>query len=85
MDFKSLLSGAKSPSGEYYWALVIEPGWVQAGIWYIGPTAANVIGVGPGAAWETEEELLGATDAALSSSIAKIILMPLKKSTILGT
>ena len=71
MNIKEFFTNKESPP-ELFWSLIIEPGWVQAGIWYIGPTAANVIGVGPGAAWETEEELLGATDAALSSSIAKL-------------
>ena len=49
---------------ELYWSLVLEPGWVQAGIWYIGTDKAEVISIGPAASWETEEELLGAADAA---------------------
>ena len=69
MDFKSLLSGAKSPSGEYYWALVIEPGWVQAGIWEIEAEKAKVASISPAAAWETDEEIVGAADTALSAAI----------------
>lgn len=62
----------KEKPPELYWSLVIEAGWVQAGIWYIGETAAEVVSIGPGAAWETEEELTGAADAALSSSVQKL-------------
>ena len=52
--------------------MLLEPGWVQAGIWYIGEGAAEVISVSPPAAWETEDELTGAADAALSSAVAKL-------------
>ncbi len=57
---------------ELLWSLVLEAGWVQAGIWYIGTEAADVISVGPPTAWETEDELIGATDAALSSAVQKL-------------
>jgi hypothetical protein len=33
MDFKKFLPGQdEKESKEYYWAIVIEPGWVQAGV-----------------------------------------------------
>lgn len=69
MDFKSFLSGSKSSSVEYYWALVIEPGWVQAGIWKIEEEKAKVVSISPPAAWETDEEIVGAADTALSAAI----------------
>jgi hypothetical protein len=69
MDFKSFLSGSKSGAVEYYWALVIEPGWVQAGIWEIEGEKAKVSSISPGAAWETDEEIVGAADTALSAAI----------------
>lgn len=69
MDFKSFLSVSKSAKTEYYWALVIEPGWVQAGIWEIEGEKARVASISPPAAWETDEEIVGAADTALSASI----------------
>ncbi|KKU47199.1 MAG: hypothetical protein UX67_C0046G0007, partial [Candidatus Woesebacteria bacterium GW2011_GWF2_46_8] len=35
MNLKDFLSSGGSKNGEFYWALVIEPGWIQAGIWQI--------------------------------------------------
>lgn len=71
MNLKDFLASREKPP-ELYWSLVIEPGWVQAGIWYIGETEAEVVSVSPGAAWETEDELIGASDAALSSSVQQL-------------
>lgn len=71
MNLKDFFAN-KEETPELYWSLVLESGWVQAGIWYIGETSAEVISIGPGAAWETEEELIGAVDAALSSAIQKL-------------
>jgi hypothetical protein len=71
MNLKDFLANREKPP-ELYWSLVMEPGWVQAGIWYIGESAAEVISVSPPAAWETEDELTGACDAALSSAVAKL-------------
>lgn len=71
MNLKDFLASRDKPP-ELYWSLVIEPGWVQAGIWFIGAAKAEVISVSPGAAWETEDELVGAADAALSSSVQKL-------------
>ena len=71
MNIKDFFASRENPP-DLYWSLIIEPGWVQAGIWYIGADVANVISVSPGAAWESEDELVGATDAAISSSIQKL-------------
>lgn len=71
MNLKDFLASRDKPP-ELYWSLVLEPGWVQAGIWYIGEGTAEVISVSPPAAWETEDELTGAADAALSSAVAKL-------------
>ncbi len=76
MNLKDFLANREKPP-ELYWALVLEPGWVQAGIWFIGSDGlgagkAEVMSISPGAAWETEEELVGAADAALSSSVQKL-------------
>jgi len=71
MNLKNFLALKDKPP-ELFWSLVIEPGWVQAGIWYIGESVAEVISVSPGAAWEEEGELVGACDAALSSCVQKL-------------
>lgn len=71
MNLKDFLTSRESPP-ELYWSLVIEKGWVQAGIWYINETSAEVLNISPGAAWEVEGELVGACDAALSSCVSKL-------------
>jgi hypothetical protein len=71
MNLKDFLSNREHPP-ELYWSIVIEAGWIQAGVWYIGETAAEVVSISPGAAWSTEDELTGAVDAALSSAIQKL-------------
>jgi hypothetical protein len=72
MDLSSILSGGKLTKPEHYWALVIEPGWIQAGVWEISNEKAKVISLSPPAAWEVDEEIIGAADTALSSAIQKL-------------
>jgi hypothetical protein len=72
MDLSSILSGGKFTKQEYYWALVIEPGWIQAGVWAISEEKARVISLSSPAAWEVDEEIIGAADTALSSAIQKL-------------
>lgn len=71
MNIKDFFAQKENPP-DLFWTLVIEPGWVQAGAWYIKDGVAEVASIGPGAAWGDEEELLGATDAALSSCVQKL-------------
>ncbi len=71
MNLKDFLTSRDSPP-ELFWALVIEKGLVQSGIWYVGEGTAEVVGVGAGIPWESESELIEATDAALSSAIQKL-------------
>ncbi|KKR62087.1 MAG: hypothetical protein UU02_C0049G0001, partial [Candidatus Woesebacteria bacterium GW2011_GWA1_40_43] len=71
MNLKDFLIN-KDSHPELFWALVIEEGLVQSGIWYIGDTTAEVVSIGAGIPWESEEELIEATDAALSSAIQKL-------------
>lgn len=71
MNIKDFLSSKEAPP-ELFWALVIEKGLVQSGIWYIGEGKAEVVGIGTGIPWESDEELVEATDAALSSAIQKL-------------
>ena len=71
MNLKDFLVNREHPP-ELYWSLVIEEGWIQAGVWYIGENAAEVVTISPGAAWSSEDELTGAVDAALSLAIQKL-------------
>jgi hypothetical protein len=70
MDLKNFLSTKEDKSVEYYWALVIEPEWVQAGIWEIVENKARIIAVSPSAAWASEEELTSACDTVLSAAVS---------------
>ncbi len=71
MNLKDFLTNKESPP-ELYWSLVIEKGWVQAGVWFIGGKTAEVVSISSGAAWVSDQELLEATDAVLSSAIQKL-------------
>jgi hypothetical protein len=71
MNLKDFLTSRDNPP-ELFWSLVLEEGWVQAGVWYIKEKAAEVVSVGPPTAWGVEDELIGAADAALSSAIQKL-------------
>ncbi|MGD0523281.1 MAG: hypothetical protein ABSA43_01840, partial [Candidatus Microgenomates bacterium] len=73
MDLKTLLPGLKpQPKSEHYWLLVIESGWIQAGIWKIEESKAEVISVSPVTPWESDEEIVGAADTALSSAVQNL-------------
>ncbi len=71
MNIKDFLTNRESPP-EHFWSLVLEPGWVQAGLWYIKDDIAEVVSVGPASPWNNEEDLITASDAALSSTIQKL-------------
>lgn len=69
MNLKDFLEKRDGGNQEYYWALVIEPGWIQAGIWEIVDGKADVISISPPAPWQSEEEMIGACDTALSAAV----------------
>lgn len=70
VDLKKFLPGHDEKSTtEYFWALVIEPGWIQAGIWKIQESQAEISFVSAPVAWELESELINACDSALSSAV----------------
>ena len=58
---------------EYYWTLVIETGWIEASIWTVEETAdgkkAKIICNSTSVPWESDENLVTATDTALSDCI----------------
>jgi len=71
MDLKKYLPGKEGNEAyESLWTLVIEPGWVQAGIWRIEGDKAQVMFAGTPVAWELEEDLINAVDSALSHAIS---------------
>lgn len=72
MKLTDLLPLGKEEKREFYWSLVIEAGWVQAGIWTIENGVASVVSISPGAAWEVDEDLTRAADAALSAAIQNL-------------
>lgn len=71
MNLKDLLPAKDAPP-EVFWALVVEKGLIQSGIWHIEDGKSQVLGIGTGIPWESDGELIEATDAALSSAIRKL-------------
>jgi hypothetical protein len=69
MDLKKFLPNKEKDDFEYFWALVIEPSWIQAGIWRIQGQSAQVVTLSPASHWEAEEDLVNAADTALSAAI----------------
>ncbi|OGM05737.1 hypothetical protein A2125_00625 [Candidatus Woesebacteria bacterium GWB1_43_5] len=67
MDLRDLVSRNKSQ--EFLWSLVVEPGWVQAGIWTVSEGEATVVAVSSPVPWERQEELVSSCDTALSSAV----------------
>ncbi len=59
-----------SEKKEYYWSLVFESGWVQAGIWGLEEKNVHVYSLSSPLSWETDEDLLEAVNSALSSAIS---------------
>ena len=64
-----MLNWGEKKVKDLYWAIVLEQGWIQAGVWEITDGKAEVISVSPVTPWETDSEVVGASDAALSSAI----------------
>lgn len=71
MNIKDLFD-QKENQQEFYWSVVLESGWVQAGVWCVKNGIAEVVASSPVTAWESDEELLEATDATLSSVVQKL-------------
>jgi len=69
MSIKDILPNQQKDHNEYYWSLIVEPGWIQAGIWYIEDSQTKVLSVSPSSAWTTESELNEAADSALSAAV----------------
>ncbi|KKQ95933.1 MAG: hypothetical protein UV74_C0013G0537 [Candidatus Woesebacteria bacterium GW2011_GWB1_43_14] len=61
-----------SKQTEFYWSLIIEPGWIQAAVWTINEEKlAHIVSVSPSIKWEEEADLVQVVDSALSAAIHK--------------
>ena len=67
MNLREFLKGNKDT--ELLWTLVVEQGWIQAGVWTIVGSEAQVIVISNPVAWEKDEDLISAADTALSSTV----------------
>jgi hypothetical protein len=68
MDLKGLLP-KKDQESDFYWSLIIEPGWVSAAIWKILEKNAQIFITTPETAWALDEELVNSSDSVLSGAI----------------
>ena len=70
MDIKNFLSKKEeNEEQEYLWSLIIEPGWLQVGIWRIYQEKVQVVYSSIPVAWEFEADLTSVADSALSVAI----------------
>lgn len=72
MDISSFLPKKEKQQREMFWSLTIEPEWVQAGVWEIVNKTVEMVSSGPATAWKTDDELIKATDSALSAAIGDL-------------
>ncbi len=68
MDLKDFFSKEKI-NQDFFWAIVLEPGLIQAAIWTIKQEKAQVLSISNPVSWTNDEELISACDATLSSAI----------------
>jgi len=54
---------------EYYWSIIIEPGWVLVGIWTIRNKSVQIISKSRLREWTDQDSLITSTDEALSESV----------------
>ena len=71
VNLKGILSG-KEKKGEHYWSIVVEPGWVQAGVWTIKEGKVDIVSTSPPTPWQEDSELIGTADSALASAIQNL-------------
>lgn len=69
VDFKGILPTKEDRKVDYFWSLIIEPGWVQAGIWSVKEGKVAIASKSSSVAWGDDAEIISSTDAALSSAI----------------
>lgn len=54
---------------EYYWTIIIEPSWLQVGIWTIRNKAVQIVSTSPVRKWSDQEELVNVADEALTEAV----------------
>lgn len=54
---------------EYYWSIIIEPSWLQVGIWTIRNSSVQIVSTSPVRKWTDQEDLITVTDEALSDAV----------------
>ena len=59
MSLKDLLPKKSETKKDLFWSVVIESGWIQAGVWEVENEIVKIISVGPPCAWKADEELIG--------------------------
>src|SRR3972149_4369415 len=69
MSIKDTLSSKNDEAREYFWAIAIEPDWVQAGVWRVHEDATQIMSFSAPVAWGEPSELVSAIDSVLSSSL----------------
>ena len=70
MDLRDFIN--RNKGGEFLWSLVVEPDWIQAGIWTIVDGEAKVISISSPVAWDKDEDMITSADTALSSAAQKL-------------
>lgn len=68
LDF---LTKKETPS-EAFWSLVLEPGFVQAGIWFVKDGLVEMIDTSPATPWSEDGDLNQAVDTSLSACVQKL-------------
>ncbi len=71
MDLKNLVSPKKEVE-EKYWSVIIEPDWVQSGIWTVRDGKVEVLSFSQPLLWGDEESLVDVVDSSLSVSVSNL-------------
>lgn len=71
MNLKDFLAKRDNPP-ELFWSVIIEDQQTQAGIWHIEADSSIVDGIGSSSTYFSDEELVTAVDATLSSAMQKL-------------
>ncbi|MBI3396934.1 hypothetical protein HY045_00500 [Candidatus Woesebacteria bacterium] len=72
MNITDFLPDRTQKDNEFYWAIVLEQGWVQAGIWEVVDQKAIICAASTGVAWESIDQITDATDTVLSSVVQNL-------------
>ncbi len=62
----------KKETEEKYWSVIIEPGWVQSGIWTARDGNVEVLSFSQPLPWSDESNLVDVVDSSLSVSVSNL-------------